>query len=179
MAKAGVCLPAHRPAKRRFIVWLAVAEGEMVSRRSQQIGRVVGHAAGIIVVYPVGISSSRAALSYSLQSIYGHMLFHRSLSPQDKARGARYVLEAAQAGDVKSQYQLAQIHEHGCVQYPRREDYAVTWYARAAQAGHYLAAERLARAYRLGELGLAVDTEQADYWQRVAERQPAVEMAVA
>ena len=65
------------------------------------------------------------------------------------------------------------------MQYPRREDYAVTWYARAAQAGHYLAAERLARAYRLGELGLAVDTEQADYWQRVAERQPAVEMAVA
>ena len=113
------------------------------------------------------------------QSIYGHMLFHHSLSPQDKARGARYVLEAAQAGDVKSQYQVAQIHEHGCVQYPRREDYAVTWYARAAQAGHYLAAERLARAYRLGELGLAVDNEQADYWQRVAERQPVVEMAAA
>ncbi|MFP3458922.1 hypothetical protein R0J89_21975, partial [Psychrobacter sp. SIMBA_152] len=66
MAKAGVCLPAHRPAKRRFIVWLAVAASEMVSRESQQIGRVVCHAAGIIVVYPVGISSSRAAVSHAL-----------------------------------------------------------------------------------------------------------------
>ena len=101
------------------------------------------------------------------------------MSPQDKARGARYVLEAAQAGDIRSQYQAAQIHEHGCVQYPRREDYAVTWYARAAQSGHYLAAERLARAYRLGELGLAVDGEQAAYWQRLADRQSTTEMAAA
>ncbi|WP_447554260.1 tetratricopeptide repeat protein [Vreelandella sp. EE22] len=101
-------------------------------------------------------------------STYGQMLFQRSLSPQDKARGARYVLEAAQAGDIQSQYQAAQIHEHGCVQYPCREDYAVTWYARAAQAGHKLAAERLSKAYRLGELGLAVDSEQAAYWRRMA-----------
>ncbi|RUR28639.1 sel1 repeat family protein [Vreelandella andesensis] len=113
------------------------------------------------------------------QSIYGHMLFHRSLSPHDKSRGARYVLEAAQAGDIKSQYQAAQIHEHGCVQYPRREDYAVTWYARAAQSGHYLAAERLARAYRLGELGLAVDSERAAYWQHLADRQSTSEMTAA
>lgn len=112
-------------------------------------------------------------------SMYGHMLFHRSQTPQDKARGARYVLEAAHAGHLKSQYQVAQIHEHGCVQYPRREDYAVTWYARAAQAGHCLAAERLAQAYRLGELGLAVDGEQAAYWQRQAIAQPLDEAAAA
>ena len=112
-------------------------------------------------------------------SVYGHMLFHRSLSPQDKARGARYVVEAAQSGDVKSQFQVAQIYEHGCAQYPRREDYAVTWYARAAQAGHYLAAERLACAYRVGELGLAVDAGQAAYWQRLADRQPLNDAAAA
>lgn len=105
-------------------------------------------------------------------SVYGHMLFHRSVSPQDKARGARYVLEAAQAGDVKSQYQAAQIYEHGCAQYPRREDYAVTWYARAAQSGHFLAAERLARAYQQGELGLTVDSERSAYWQEIADQQP-------
>lgn len=112
-------------------------------------------------------------------SVYGHILFHRSLSPQDKARGARYVVEAAQSGDVKSQFQVAQIYEHGCAQYPRREDYAVTWYARAAQAGHYLAAERLACAYRLGELGLAVDAGQAAYWQRLTDRQPLNGVAAA
>ena len=65
------------------------------------------------------------------------------------------------------------------MQYPRREDYAVTWYARAAQSGHFLAAERLARAYRLGELGLAVDGERAAYWQRQAEQQPLDDVAVA
>ncbi|SNY98628.1 tetratricopeptide repeat protein [Halomonas sp. hl-4] len=103
-------------------------------------------------------------------SVYGHMLFQRSLSPHDKARGARYVLEAAHAGDVKSQYQAAKIYEHGCVQYPRRDDYAVTWYARAAQSGHSLAAERLAHAYRVGELGLTADADQAAYWQSLVHQ---------
>lgn len=107
----------------------------------------------------------RAALSQ-----YGHMLFHRGVSPQDKARGARYVLEAAHAGDAKAQYQAGQIHEHGCAQYPRRDDHAVTWYARAGEAGHPLAASRLARAYRLGELSLPVDVEKAGHWQALADR---------
>jgi len=103
-------------------------------------------------------------------SLYGHMLFHRGVSPQDKARGARYVLEAAQAGDLKAQYQAGLIFEHGCVQYPRREDRAVTWYARAGEAGHPLAATRLAKAYRHGELGLPVDAAQAAHWEALAER---------
>ena len=55
----------------------------------------------------------------------------------------------------------------------------MTWYARAAQSGHFLAAERLARAYRLGELGLTVDDERAAYWQRQAEQQPLDDVAVA
>ena len=103
-------------------------------------------------------------------SLYGHMLFQRGVSPQDKARGARYVLEAAQAGNLKAQYQAGQILEHGCAQYPRREARAVTWYARAAEAGHPLAAVRLAKAYRLGELGLPVDSAQAAHWQALADR---------
>lgn len=103
-------------------------------------------------------------------SVYGHMLFQRSLSPHDKARGARYVMEAAHAGDIKSQYQAAKIYENGCAQYPCRDDYAVTWYARAAQSGHSLAAERLALAYRVGELGLTVDADQAAYWQALVDQ---------
>ncbi|WP_163577938.1 tetratricopeptide repeat protein [Halomonas faecis] len=103
-------------------------------------------------------------------SLYGHMLFHRGVSPQDKARGARYVLEAAQGGDLKAQYQAGLIFEYGCVQYPRREDRAVTWYARAGEAGHALAATRLGKAYRNGELGLPVDGAQAAHWEALAER---------
>lgn len=101
---------------------------------------------------------------------YGHMLFHRGVSPQDKARGARYVIEAAHGGDTRAQFRAGQIHEHGCAQYPRREDHAVTWYARAGEAGHPQAAERLARAYRCGELGLPIDAERTAYWQRLADQ---------
>lgn len=104
------------------------------------------------------------------QSLYGHMLFHRGATPQDKARGALYVLEAAQRGDAKAQYQAGQIHEFGAAQYPQRDDRAVTWYARAGEAGHVLAAARLARAYRKGELGLAKDAEHMFYWQQLADR---------
>lgn len=67
-------------------------------------------------------------------SLYGHMLFHRSRAPQDKARGARYVLQAAHGGDARAQYQAGQIHENGCALYPARHDHAVTWYARAGEA---------------------------------------------
>ncbi|GAB2803533.1 hypothetical protein GCM10027040_34830 [Halomonas shantousis] len=103
-------------------------------------------------------------------SLYGHMLFHRGASPQDKAKGARYVLQAAQAGDLHAQYQMGRIYEHGCAQYTRRDDHAVTWYARAGESGHALAAERLAQAYRLGQLGLPVEAQRAGEWQALAER---------
>lgn len=103
-------------------------------------------------------------------SLYGHMLFHRGASPQDKARGARYVLEAAHQGDVRAQYQAGCIYERGCAQYPRRDDHAVTWFARAGEAGHPLASARLADAYRRGALGLAVDAERAEQWQALADR---------
>lgn len=103
-------------------------------------------------------------------SLYGHMLYHRGASPRDKARGARYVLEAAQAGNPRAQYQAGRIYEHGCALYPRRDDHAVTWYARAGEAGHPLAASRLAKAYREGELGLARDEERAAHWSDLAER---------
>ncbi|WP_148253204.1 tetratricopeptide repeat protein [Aidingimonas lacisalsi] len=103
-------------------------------------------------------------------SLYGHMLFHRAISPQDRAKGAHYVLQAAQSGDGGAQYQAGCIFEHGCTQYPCRHDHAVTWYARAGEAGHSLAARRLADAYQDGGLGLPVDNEKSRYWKMLADR---------
>ena len=97
------------------------------------------------------------------------MLFHRGTTPQDKARGALYVMEAAQRGDAKAQYQAGLIHEFGAAQYPQRDDHAVTWYARAGESGHVLAAARLAKAYRKGELGLPKDAESMFYWQQLVD----------
>ncbi|WP_043529167.1 tetratricopeptide repeat protein [Litchfieldella xinjiangensis] len=105
----------------------------------------------------------------SALAVYGNVLFQRAISPQDKARGASYVLKAAHSGDAYAQYQAARIYEHGCAQYPRREDHAVTWFARSGEAGYAQAALRLAQAYRWGELGLPVDAQRADYWQRLAD----------
>ncbi|MBR9756361.1 sel1 repeat family protein [Cobetia sp. 4B] len=98
-------------------------------------------------------------------SLYGHMLFQRGNSAQEKAKGARFVIKAAQAGDVHAQYQAARIYEYGCAQYQSDPAKAVTWYARAAECRHALAAQRLARAYREGSLGLAVCPHKAEQWE--------------
>ncbi|RKR04546.1 Sel1 repeat-containing protein [Kushneria sinocarnis] len=99
-------------------------------------------------------------------SRYGIMLFHSGASPQDKAAGARFVIRAAEAGDPHAQFQAGCIYERGCAQFVRREDRAVTWYARAAEAGHEEAVRRLARAYRHGELGLPTNIERAGDWEQ-------------
>lgn len=104
-------------------------------------------------------------------SLYGHMLYQRARTPQDKSRGASYILQAAHGGDPHAQYQAGQIHEHGCALYPQRFDHAVTWYARSGEAGHVAAASRLEQAYRHGELALPANMERADYWAALAGMQ--------
>jgi len=102
------------------------------------------------------------------RSLYGRVLLHRGVSPRDKSTGARYVLQAAQQGDRHAQYQAGRIYELGCSQYQPNFQHAVTWYARAGESGHGLAAERLALAYRQGELGLPHDPVRADEWAQRA-----------
>ncbi len=89
----------------------------------------------------------------------------------DKNRGVAYIMRAAQAGEVKAQYQAGLIYSKGFGQYPQSNDQAITWLARAAEAGHVLAANRLASAYREGELGLQVDLDKARHWESLAEKQ--------
>ncbi|WP_319022834.1 tetratricopeptide repeat protein [Salinicola avicenniae] len=102
------------------------------------------------------------------RSLYGRVLLHRGISAREKSTGARYVLQAAQQGDRHAQYQAGRIYELGCSQYQPNDQHAVTWYARAGESGHAQAAERLASAYREGELGLPCDDRRADEWQQRA-----------
>ena len=46
---------------------------------------------------------------------------------------------------------------------------AVEWFKTAAEAGSREAAERLAKAYTVGDLGLPRDQGRAEYWQRKAQ----------
>ncbi|MFC0268923.1 tetratricopeptide repeat protein [Kushneria aurantia] len=101
-------------------------------------------------------------------SVYGAMLFRCGHTARDRAVGARCVVQAAEAGDRDAQYQVARMYEHGCTQFARRDDRAVTWYARAAEGGHDGAGQRLAYAFERGELGLPIDLERSRRWHRPA-----------
>lgn len=103
------------------------------------------------------------------RSLYGRVLLHRGISAREKSTGARYVLQAAQQGDCHAQFQAGRIYELGCSQYQPNVQHAVTWYARAGENGHCEAAERLAAAYRVGELGLPNDPLRAEEWQQRAQ----------
>lgn len=79
------------------------------------------------------------------------------------------MIDAAARGVPEAQYWLAWQYEEG----PLLSDdtaIALSWYQRAANAGHRLAIARLAEAYEAGELGLARDPlAAAQYRARQAQ----------
>ena len=99
-------------------------------------------------------------------SMYGHILYKKGFSPIDKGQGINYLLDAAKMGDQKAQYQIACIYEQGYGHLLKNSENAVRWYVRAAEQGHPVACRRLARACAYGELGLAVNPEQSQYWDQ-------------
>ena len=99
-------------------------------------------------------------------SVYGHLLYFRGISPLDKGQGVNYLLDAAKKGDVKAQYQMGCIYEQGYGHLQKNYESAVRWFVRAAEQGHPLASRRMAKACSDGELGLAVNPEQAIYWEQ-------------
>lgn len=104
------------------------------------------------------------------QSMYGHLLYFRGASPVDKGQGANYLLDAAKRGDVKAQYQIACIYEKGFGHLQKNYEKAVRWFVRAAEQGHPLACRKMASACEKGELGLAINPEQVQYWQQKVHR---------
>ncbi len=99
-------------------------------------------------------------------SVYGHLLYFRGISPLDKGQGINYLLDAARQGDVKAQYQMGCIYEKGYGHLQRNSEQAVRWFVRAAEQGHPLACRRMAKACTEGELGLAINPDQSEYWER-------------
>ena len=94
-------------------------------------------------------------------SLYGHMLFHRSRAPQDKARGARYVLQAAHGGDVRAQYQAYRDGELSLPVDPERAAYwAVLASAGQASSGQPSSEQTLARQASPGSANSALANGQ-------------------
>ena len=99
-------------------------------------------------------------------SLYGHLLLFRGADSGSREQGIEYLRRAALAGDSKAQHRLGCCYEMGIKGLlqanPQR---AVGFYCQAAKAGHALSIERMARACREGELGVAVDLASAEQWQ--------------
>lgn len=106
----------------------------------------------------------------SAQSFYGHILLFRGQGLGAREEGRRLLTQAAQGGDGKAAYQLGQLCWQGDPQRPSDPLQAAQWWQRADEAGHPLAARRLAGLYAEGAPGVAVDLARSQlYRQRAAE----------
>lgn len=117
-----------------------------------------------------GQFARQAALGHvPAQSFYGHILLFRGQGFGAREEGLRLLRLAATGGDGKAAYQLGvQCLAGDSRQAPDAAE-AARWWARAAEAGHPLAAQRLSQLYREGGPGLAADAIQAECFARHAE----------
>ena len=85
---------------------------------------------------------------------------------RDARRAGDLIVEAASLGHVEAMRVYAHALEHGLLGLEPHDEGALTWYRRAAENGDKLSMNRLAKAYKNGELGLAVDTRLSSDWQQ-------------
>ncbi|WP_454254786.1 tetratricopeptide repeat protein [Pseudomonas sp. Marseille-Q8238] len=100
------------------------------------------------------------------QSFYGHLLLFRGQGFGAREEGKRLLRLAATGGDGKAAYQLGLLCLNGDTQQAPDAVEAVRWWTLASNAGHPLAAHRLARLYRDGGPGLAADSSLAAQFER-------------
>lgn len=106
-------------------------------------------------------NGSRRALS-----VYGHLLHFRGDGVQNRIQGGIYLQQAAGKGDMKAQYQMGRIFEHGFEHYFAVDaDKALAFYQQAAEQGHPLAINRLVEIFEQGGLGLEPNAEMAQQWR--------------
>ena len=104
------------------------------------------------------------------QSFYGHLLVFRGRGFGAREEGIRLLGKAAAGGDAKAAYQLGVLSLAGDTRKAPDGVEAARWWTLAADAGHPLAARRLAQLYAHGEHGLAPDPTLAErYAKRASE----------
>lgn len=111
----------------------------------------------------------------SAQSFYGHILLFRGQGFGAREEGLRLLRQAAQGGDGKAAYQVGVQALAGDSRQAPDAAEAARWWEMAADAGHPLAAQRLAVLYRDGGPGLQADPVRA---QTLAERAEALGLSL-
>lgn len=104
------------------------------------------------------------------QGFYGHILLFRGQGFGAREEGLRLLRLAASAGDPKSAYQLGVVALTDDLKSGSDAVEAVSWWRIAADAGHPLAAKRLAQLLESGAPGLAADpVAAAGYAERARQ----------
>ncbi|WP_217477073.1 tetratricopeptide repeat protein [Stutzerimonas stutzeri] len=104
------------------------------------------------------------------QSFYGHMLLFRGQGYGARREGIRLLCLAAERGDAKAAYQMGVISLSEDATHGPDGVQAARWWKLADEAGHPLAATRLAQLYSAGGHGLPADRQQAEYYKASAAR---------
>jgi len=104
------------------------------------------------------------------QSFYGHILLFRGQGYGARQEGIRLLRLAAEKGDAKAAYQMGLISLGEDATHGPDGVKAAHWWKLAAEAGHPLAAARLAQLYMAGGHGLTRDTQQAEHYKACAAR---------
>ncbi|MCQ4320088.1 tetratricopeptide repeat protein [Stutzerimonas stutzeri] len=118
-----------------------------------------------------GQFSRMAAIGDSkAQSFYGHILLFRGQGFGARQEGMRLLRLAAEKGDAKAAYQMGVISLGEDAIHGPDGAKAAYWWKLAAEAGHPLAAARLAQLYMEGGHGLARDVQQAEHYKASAAR---------
>ncbi|MDY7218672.1 sel1 repeat family protein [Denitrificimonas sp. JX-1] len=100
------------------------------------------------------------------RAFYGHLLLHRGQGLGAKSEGLRLLVQAAEAGDAKSAYQVGIHALEGALNEPADAVEAVYWLELAGRGGHPLALRRLLQLYEEGAAHLPASPDDA---QRVKE----------
>lgn len=98
---------------------------------------------------------------------YGHILLFRGQGLAAQEEGLRLLRMAADAGQAKAAWQLGVQALKGSVQRAPDAAEAVRRWEQALQAGHPLAASRLAQLYAEGAPGLDADPLKAEHYRRL------------
>ncbi len=112
---------------------------------------------------------SAAAEAGDADALYQSALFSLGLLEWDVDAAILLIGEAARLGVAEAQYWLAWQYEEGPL-LPDDAALALHWYERAGDNDHRLALDRLATAYRDGELGLESSARRAAEMRARAER---------
>ena len=104
------------------------------------------------------------------QSFYGHILLFRGQGFGARQEGIRLLRLAAEKGDAKAAYQMGLISLSEDATHGPDATKAAHWWALAAEAGHPLAATRLAQLYAAGGHGLERNIIKAEQYRARAAK---------